>query len=141
MARIDIALPEHFSFLTEITVLSLHINYAAHLDNALLLSLVNDARMRYWHALGYGMQDIEGILPIVGDAALQYKSEAFLGEVMVVELAARDFHKYGFDLVWRMREKTTAREVARGKTGILCLDVATRKLTAIPQKFFASLGG
>jgi len=71
----------------------------------------------------------------VADAAVQYRSEAFHGEVMKVSLGAADLASKGFDLVWCIVEKTTRREVARGKTGIVCFDYASRKVTAIPTKF------
>ena len=47
MPRIRIDLPEHFNFVTEISVLIGHVNYGNHLDNALLLSLVSEARVRF----------------------------------------------------------------------------------------------
>lgn len=134
MARIFIELPDRFAFSTEISLLSLHINFGGHLDNAMLLSLVSEARMRYWEALGYTALDMEGVGGMVSDAAVEYKSEAFHGETMLIELLARDFNKYGFDLVWRVSDKASAREVARGKTGILCFDFKARKVAPLPEK-------
>ena len=135
MARIKISLPEHFPFSTEITLYLSHMNYGGHLDNALLLSVVSEARARFFKSLGYTELDVEGVGIIVADAALQYRSEAFHGEVMVVEMAAADFNQYGCDLLWRMRERQSQREVARGKTGIVCFDYATRKKAPLPQRF------
>lgn len=135
MARIEIQLPERFAFATELPLYIGHINYGGHLDNALLLALVSEARVRFFKSLGYGELDIEGAGIVVADAAVQYRSEAFHGETMVVEMAAQDFNKYGCDLAWRMRDQATGREVARGKTGIVFFDYATRKLTTVPEKF------
>jgi acyl-CoA thioester hydrolase len=53
MPRIQIDLPEHFAFSTEITLYLSHMNYAGHLDNALLLSVVSEARARFFMSLGY----------------------------------------------------------------------------------------
>lgn len=139
MSRTEIDLPAQFIFSTEITLLSLHMNFSGHLDNALLMTLVSEARIRYWQAIGYSPLDIEGIIAVVVDAAVQYKSEGFQGETVAVEHAARDAHKYGFDLVWRIRECSSGREIARGKTGILCLDKATRKVSAVPATLLAVL--
>jgi acyl-CoA thioesterase FadM len=63
----------------------------------------------------------------------QYKSEAFHGETLRVEMAPQDFNRYGFDLVFRMTEKTQGREIARGKTGIVFIDRAARKPAPIPE--------
>jgi acyl-CoA thioester hydrolase len=135
MPRIKITLPEQFPFSTDITLYLSHMNYGGHLDNALLLSVVSEARARFFKSLGYTELDVEGVGIIVADAALQYRSEAFHGEVMVVEMAAADFNQYGCDLLWCMREQVSQREVARGKTGIVFFDYAARSKVALPQRF------
>ncbi len=135
MARIQIQLPDSFSFSTDITLYQLHMNYGGHLDNALLLTLVSEARVRFFKSLGYTELNVEGVGILVADAAVQYRSEAFHGEVMEVSIGAADLASKGFDLLWCIVEKTTRREVARGKTGIVCFDYASRKVTAIPTKF------
>lgn len=135
MPRVHIELPEHFAYSTEITLYLSHMNFAGHLDNALLLSVVSEARARFFQSLGYSEVNIEGVGIVVADAAVQYKSEAFHGEVMVVELRASDFASKGCDLLWRMHEKSSQREVARGKTGIVFFDYATRRVTGVPENF------
>lgn len=135
MPRIRIDLPEHFNFVTEISVLIGHVNYGNHLDNALLLSLVSEARVRFLKAMGYTEMDIEGTGIIVADAAIQYQSEAFHGDLLQFEMAAVEFNKYGCDLVYRVREKTSLRNVACGKTGIVFFDYSRRKPVAVPQTF------
>lgn len=135
MPRVTITLPETFPFATDITVYVNHINYGDHLDNAALLSLVSEARVRFFRSLGFTERNVDGCGIVVADAAVQYKSEAFHGEVLLFELAATDFNKYGCDLVYRVTEKTSGREVARGKTGIVFFDYASRKVVAMPPAF------
>lgn len=135
MARIQIELPEQFPFSTEITLYLSHINYGGHLDNALLLTVVSEARARFFQSFGYTELNVEGVGIIVSDAALQYRSEAFHGEVMVVRMGAADFGSKGCDLLWCMNERTSNREVARGKTGIVFFDYATRKTAPVPEGF------
>jgi len=135
MARIHIQLPEQFSFSTELTLYQSHLNYGGHLDNALLLTLVSEARVRFFKALGYTELDVEGVGILVADAALQYRSEAFHGEVMVVQMAAADLGRKGCDLVWCMTEKTSQREVARGKTGIVFFDYTSHQVAPMPTAF------
>ena len=141
MPRIQIELPDRFPFSTEITLYLSHMNYGGHLDNALLLTVVSEARARFFKSLGYSELDVEGVGIIVSDAALQYRSEAFHGEVMVVSMGAADFGSKGCDLLWCMSEKTTNREVARGKTGIVFFDYAARKIAQVPENFRAKLEG
>lgn len=137
MPRIHIDLPEHFEFFTELPLYVGHINYGGHLDNALLLTLVSEARARLFKWLGFAEMDVAGAGIVVADAALQYRSEAFYGEVMVVSMTAHEWSRYGCDLPWLMCDKESGREVARGKTGIVFLDYATRKLVPVPPEFRA----
>jgi 4-hydroxybenzoyl-CoA thioesterase len=133
-------LPERFVFSTELQLYIGHMNYGGHLDNALLLTLVSEARVRFFKSFGYTELNVEGIGIIAADAAVQYKSEAFHGETVAIEMTADDFNKYGCDLVWRMSEKTTGREVARGKTGIVFFDYEQRQMRPVPEAFKTKVG-
>lgn len=135
MARIHVDLPDQFPFSTEITLYLSHMNYGNHLDNALLLTVVSEARLRFLKSMGYTELDVDGLGIIVADAALQYKSEGHHGETMRVEMTAAEFGKYGCDLYWRMSEAQSAREVARGKTGIVFFDYSARKVAPMPAGF------
>lgn len=135
MPRIKIELPANFSFSTEIPIYINHINYGNHLDNSALISLVSEARVRFFKAFGYTELNIEGLGIVVADAAIQYKSEAFHGEVLCFEMAADDFNKYGCDLVYRVSDQATGREVARGKTGIMFFDYTARQVALVPEIF------
>ncbi|MGD9773012.1 acyl-CoA thioesterase [Diaphorobacter sp.] len=133
MARIVFDLPAHFGFSTELQVYISHVNQGGHLDNAQLLSLVSEARVRFFKSLGYTEADVAGLATVVGDMLAQYKSEAFHGETLRVQMTPQDFNRYGFDLVFCLTEKTQGREVARGKTGIVFIDRAARKPAPIPE--------
>ena len=68
MPRIRIELPEHFPFSTSITLLISHINLGRHLDNAQLIGLVSEARVRFLKSMGYTELDVDGAGVIVADA-------------------------------------------------------------------------
>ncbi len=137
MPRIKIDLPDSFTFSTEIPIYIGHINYGHHLDNAQLISLISEARVRYFRSLGYSELDVEGVGIVVADVAAQYRSEAFHGETLIADMTADDFNKYGCDLVWRLSDKASGREVARGKHGIIFFDYTARKAAAVPPAFVA----
>lgn len=141
MPRIKIDLPERFLFSTDIPIYIGHINYGHHLDNSQMLSLVSEARVRFFKSLGYTELDVEGVGIIVADVAAQYRAEAFHGETMVVEMSADDFNKYGCDLVWRLSDQASGREIARGKHGIMFFDYAARKASTVPPAFIAKVQG
>lgn len=133
MARIVFDLPAHFGFSTELQIYISHVNQGGHLDNAQLLSQVSEARVRFFQSLGYPEADVGGLSTVVGDIVAQYKSEGFHGETMCVEMAPQDLNRYGFDLIFRMTEKTSGREVARGKVGIVFIGRSDRKVAPIPE--------
>ncbi len=143
MARIQFELPEQFLFSTDIPIYISHVNQGGHLDNAQLLSLVSEARLRFFRWLGYrGELDIEGLSIVVGDMLAQYKSEAFYGETLQIDMVPDDFNKYGFDLVFRLTDKQSGREVARGKTGVVFVSEGLgghAKVTPLPTGFLARL--
>ena len=141
MPRIKIDLPASFAFSTEIQLYLSHINYGNHLDNAQLFGVVSEARLRFFKSMGYTELNVEGSVGIiVADAAAQYRSEAFHGETMDVSMGASDFSPFGCDLVWQIKDKTSGREVARGKTGIIFFDYATRSKAPVPAGFVAQTG-
>lgn len=139
MPRVTIDLPKQFVFSTNTLLLPEHINLSGHLDNAKLLGLVSEARGEFWEFLGYEPINTEGLGNIVADVAAEYKSQAFLGETLIIELACNDYHKYGFDLAWRIRERSTQREVARGKHGMLCFDYQAQKVSILPDSLKSRL--
>jgi 4-hydroxybenzoyl-CoA thioesterase len=141
MSRIQIELPERFAFATDIAVYIGHINYGNHLDNSALLSLVSEARVRFFKSLGYTELNVEGVGVIVADMAVQYRSEAFHGEVINFAMTACHFAKKGCDLVWQATDTASGREIARGKHGIVFFDYAVRKPVAVPPAFAERFAG
>lgn len=137
MSRIKIDLPDHFFFETEIKVRITDLNYGGHVGNDTILGIMHEGRMQYLHNLGYQNETdaIEGKGLIQTDAAIVYMSETFYGETLLVEIAANDFNKYGFDFVYKLRKAGSLIEVARGKTGVVCFDYKTRKISSLPESF------
>jgi acyl-CoA thioester hydrolase len=135
MSRIQFNLPDHFVFATDIQIYISHVNQGGHLDNAQLLTLVSEARVRFFKSLGYTEGNVAGHPIVVGDIVAQYKSEGFHGETMRVSMVPQDYNRYGFDLVYRMECLDTAREVARGKIGIVFIDLESRKVAPVPAAF------
>ena len=137
MARVKLELPEEFDFSTEIEVRINDINYGGHLGHDSILSLTHEARVRFLKKYGFTEINIEGIGLIVADAILVYKSEAFYGNSLIIEIAVRDFSQYGCDFMYKITQKENGREVARAKTGIVFFDYANRQVAPVPGGFKA----
>jgi len=140
MPRVQITLPEHFSFTTRMEIRISEINYGGHLGNDAALTLAHEARMRFFRSLGLDELDVGGYGIIIADAAIQYKSEGFYGDLLDVQVGATDFGRKGCDLVYRMISSGDGREVVVVKTGIVFFDYAWRKVARIPEVFLSRLG-
>ncbi len=135
MARIKLDLPAEFPFATELRVRITDVNYGGHMGNDSLLGLLHEARVRFLAHYGLSELDIGGAGLIMTDSVIVYKSEGFPGETLVIAVTVADFNKYGCDFVYRVTEKTSGREVARAKTGIVFFDYPQRTVQKVPQRF------
>lgn len=135
MSRIKIDLPDKFIFSTEIPLRISDINYGGHLGNDSVLSIFQEARIRFLKQFGYSEIDIEGSSIIMTDAAVQYKSQGYYGDILIVELTVDDFQKIGCDFYYRASNKTNGKIVAIGKIGIAFFNYENNKLASVPEKF------
>ena len=135
MARVKVALPDTFSFRTEIPVRITDLNYGGHLGNDALLGLLHEARVQFLRSIGL-VNDYDPVTKlglIMVDVAVEYKGEAFHGDVLRVQMAGNDRSKYGFDVVYHVHNQA-GKEIARAKTGMLCFDYNIRKLRPLPAE-------
>jgi len=135
MPRIKIDIPEKFIFKTEIPIRITDINYGGHLGNDSLLSIIHEARVRFLKNLEYSESNVEGSGIIMVDAGVQYKSESFYGDILLIEIGVIDFSKIGCDLVYKISNPDTHKEIAFAKTGIVFFDYKNKKVVSIPEKF------
>ncbi len=140
MSRVKIHLPETFAFSSELEVRISDINYGGHLGNDTLFSFLQEARLRFLKTHGFSETDVCGYGLIMTDAAAVYKNQAFREDVLLVEITPSEFSKYGCDLLYRVTEKTTGREIARAKTGLVTFDYNKQKMVPAPSEFKAKLG-
>jgi len=140
MPRVEIELPESFLFETEIPIRISDVNYGGHLGNDAVLSIAQEARVRFLAARGWGELDVEGVGMILVDAAVVYRAEGRHGMTLRVRLAATDVRSRGLDLVYVMSDVASGEEIARVKTGIVFFDYRARRVVAMPERFRAAVG-
>lgn len=134
MARIKIHLPETFSFSTQIPVRISDINYGGHVGNDSILSLIHEARLHFLKSFGYTELEFAGVGLIMADAAIEFKGEAFYGDVLKAYVAVEEISRIGFELYYKLVKGEEATVVAIAKTGMICFDYAKRKVTTVPQE-------
>jgi len=137
MARIEIKMVDVFVFETELTIRTTDLNFANHVGNDTFVSLMQEARTRFFMDLGYSDLDVEGKGTIIADLAVVYKSQSFYGERLKFELGAGDFNKYGCDIFYRVTNAENQKLVLEAKTGIIFFDYEKNKVTTIPAGFMS----
>ena len=133
--RPKLELPKTFNFSTEMSVRVTDINYGGHLGNDKILSFIHEARVRFLHKFDFTELDVDGAGTIMVDAIIIYKGEAFLGDILKIEVTTGDFHKQGCDFFYRVTNKETSKEIAKAKTGLIFFDYEKRKMVPMPDKF------
>jgi acyl-CoA thioesterase FadM len=135
MARIKINPPKKFDFSTDISLRISDINYGGHLGHDAILSLAHEARVRFFTSNGFTELNAFGPAIVLSDAAIYYRSEGFYGDVVTVEIAVCDYVKYGCDIVYRMTNKASGKEVAILKTGIVFIYYDKHEVAHVPEEF------
>ena len=135
MARVKIELPDKFLYKTEITLRISDINYGGHLGHDSVLTLTHEARVRFFKDNGFTELDVFGPGIIISDVAVQYKSEGFYGHTVIVEIAVCDYVKYGCDLVYKLSNSETGKDLAYVKTGTVFMHYEAREVAPVPEKF------
>lgn len=140
MARVDIPLPDTFAFHTELDIYTGHINRGQHLANEALVSLLNEARLRFCAERARQHPELAQLNWINADLAVIYRSEARYGERLSISLACRDFGRYGCDFIYRVTAAGDARLIAVAKTAMLLFDYQAQKLQQAPAELATWLG-
>lgn len=139
VARVQIALPEQWLFTVDLMVRVGDVNYGGHLGNDRVLALVQEARVRWLRARSLSEIDVGGAGLIMADAAVLYRGQAFLGDVLRASLGVTEISRSGFDLVVRLTRPHNQAEIAVAKTGMVCFDYVTGRPVRVPLGLLAYL--
>ncbi|MFC1522902.1 acyl-CoA thioesterase [Elusimicrobiota bacterium] len=97
-----------------------------HVNNAVYLSYLEFARMRYWNAIT-GITDYRQVPFILGEVQIRYLSPAVAGERLVVGIKPGELRGASFDYQYTIWDKNTKRRVAIATTVQVCYDYKTKK--------------
>lgn len=137
MPRLKLDLPEKFHFSTDIPVRISDVNYAGHVGNDSVLSIIHEARVQLFNHYGYTELDVEEAGTIMVDAMVQYKSQTFYGDVLRIEISVSEFSRKSCTLAYRLTKLKSGKEAARAKTTIAFFDYRENKAVNVPEKFKA----
>lgn len=141
MARIKLDFPDKVLGTVEIPLRITDMNYGNHLGNDALVSILHEARVKWLNALNYTELNVEGAGLIMGELVVSYLNESFYGDILTVQLASGDITGAGFELYYLVETNRNGKKIsiAKARTGMVCFDYSTRKVTPIPEKFLPVL--
>lgn len=135
MARIILDIPQPPVFKTTIDIRISDINYGQHVGHDTFVSLLHEARVRFFEHLGYTEANIEGKAILVADLAVDYQTPVFYPDCLDVYISVADFNKYGCDIFYRINRVEKDSLILEAKTGIVFFDYQNNKISHVPQSF------
>jgi YbgC/YbaW family acyl-CoA thioester hydrolase len=134
MARMKIEMPDNWAYSIEIEVRVSDLNYGNHLANQQFLSYAQEARVRFFAKYNFTELDFGGTALIQADAAITFKGEGHLGDVVVIEVATEKTGSSSFNVYYKFTNKTKSKSMAEIRTAIVCFDYEKGKPVAISER-------
>lgn len=137
MPRLRIELPPKFTFTARIPIRIGDINRAWHLSHVNMVAILEEARAQFMVKCGFEdeVQNTKRQIGfILGDVGVVFKRQGYYGQILEVEIAAVEFQEKSFDLVYRVKDSASGKELARAKTGVLAFDYQSQKVIPISQE-------
>ncbi|MDD9891841.1 MAG: thioesterase family protein [Gammaproteobacteria bacterium] len=140
MPRIKVAVPDQFLFSIEHTVGLSDVNYAKHLDSVSMVNILHEARLQFLASLGFTESNIFGLGMVVTDLAVDYRSESFANDRLIIDVGVSTFNRYGFDIGMQITNSALETIVCNAKIGVVFFDFDQHEITPIPVAFKTMLG-
>jgi len=137
MQRFKIPPIENPKFITNLEVRISDINYGNHLGNDSLVSLLHEARIRFFKEYNLSEINADGIGVLVTTLVVNYKGQAFHGDSLEIKIAAEQSSATSIDLMYELTKKHNQKEVARAINTVTFYDYNLKKVVKIPDEFFA----
>lgn len=135
MARIKIEMPAIKLTVINIPVRISDINYGNHVGNDAFVSIIHEARLQWLMQHGLSELNVGGSGLIMGDLAVEFKSESFYGDIISVSLFAGELTRVSFELYYQLsavRNDATI-IIANAKTGMICFDYSIKRPVALNE--------
>jgi acyl-CoA thioester hydrolase len=136
MARIKLDMPATKLAVIKIPVRISDVNYGGHVGNDAFVSIIHEARLQWLRQHNYSEMDFGGTSLILGDLAVEFKKEAFYGDVIDVAIYAGEISRVAFELYYQLTTVKNSETVllANAKTGMVCFDYAIKKTVSVSDK-------
>jgi YbgC/YbaW family acyl-CoA thioester hydrolase len=136
MPRIKLALPAFNLASIEVPVRITDVNYGGHVGNDAFVSIIHEARMQWLAKHGFSEMDFAGVSLIMSDLAVEFKQEAFYGDMVLIKIGIGEVTRVSFELYYELstlRDNVTVL-LCKAKTGMVCYDYEIKKTVSVPDK-------
>ena len=127
-----------FKTVTEVPVRFRDTDAMGHVNNAVYLSYLEQARVAYFHEV-YGYTKPEDFGIIVARVEIDYKSPLFVGETVLVGIRATRIGGASFDAEYRAVVKGSGRLAAEAKTVQVGYDYRSGKVRKLTEEFVRTM--
>jgi len=135
MPRVILEEKEAYEFSYDIQVRVSDINAAGHLGNSEIVALVHEARSQFFIAMGISELNLgdseHGI--ILADLLINFRTEAFMGDVLVFKCHIGEYSEKGFRIFYRISRRGDI--IALAETGSVVLNYKERRPSPVPKIF------
>lgn len=139
MPRIKIEEQASYEFTFPVTLYPRDINYGGHLGNDSLLVIIGSARAEMFHSMGFAEGDLgdgkTGI--IMSDMVVNYRSEGFIFDKLVIDTHIGEIRSGGFRVFHRVTNK--GKLLALVETGFATFNHSIHRLAHVPEVFVKAL--
>lgn len=119
-------------FTTTLPIHIEHINYGGHLAHDTLLSLMHEARLQFFDRLGQSELDFYGISLILKSLSVEYRQEAFRGDLLTFAISIAEVRGSGFSLRYEIRNQHND-TVAQANVILVGFDYGKRRIARLPD--------
>ncbi|MDX1804464.1 MAG: thioesterase family protein [Alcanivorax sp.] len=133
MARVQLEFPEQFFFTHTINVRMTDLNTGKHVGNDQMISLLSEARYRFFCHIGFDQFDSDSQSIVVTDLVATYLAESFAQDDLQFEVGLMDFNKYGADLIFRVTKQPSGKQVVLAKQGFVFFDHQKHGVMPVPD--------
>ncbi|MEX2131890.1 MAG: thioesterase family protein [Pseudohongiellaceae bacterium] len=141
MQRVKIDAPDQFIFSMERSVGISDVNYARHMDSVAMIKVIHEARLQFLASLGFTEANVYGLGIVVTDLAIDFRSESFANDLLIVDVGVSKFNKYGFDIGFHVTNSALEAIVCNAKMGVVFFDFDKHKLAEVPRAFKSIMSG
>jgi len=135
MPRIKLDPPDEFRFRMEKSVGLSDLNYARHLDSQSMLNILQEARLQYLASLGFTEENIFGLGMVMTDLAVDFRSESFANDVLIIDVGIGKVNRYGIDICLKVTNSALDSVVCMARMGVVLFDFDKHQMVAIPPQF------